>query len=184
MRIPHPWSPNLSLTPTDHHHHVPLSGIEARAGTKTQVLPSGHLHTLHRPLRCERHLPVADGQEFIAISLALSLALGAISWNGGGGKYFPQIPRRVILGIRCTKYERDAPLANMETFPSAQCPQLLEKQRTEPHPLLFSCLFPLPAREKRSARPSCSGGHQSGSDCGSAHRPGGKSLDTLCPTWS
>lgn len=145
MRIPHRWSPNLSLTPTDHHHHVPLSGIEARVGTKTQVLPSGHLHTLHRPLRLERHPPAADGQEFIAISLALSLALGAISWNGGGGKYFPQIPRRVILGIRCTKYERDAPLANMETFLSAQCPQLLEKQRTEPHPLLFSCLLPLPA---------------------------------------
>ena len=91
--------------------------------------------------------------------MALSLALGAISWNGGGGKYFPQIPRRVILGIRCTKCERDAPLANMETFPSAQCPQLLEKERTDSHPLLFSCLLPLPTREKRSARPSCSGGH-------------------------
>lgn len=88
-------------------------------GSVSRALPSGHLHTLHRPLRHERHLPAAERQEFIAISLALSLALGAISWNGGGGKYFPQIPRRVILGIRCTKYEKDAPLANMETFPSA-----------------------------------------------------------------
>lgn len=126
-----PEAPSFSPNPA----FVPSGGIWAAAGDNDlgsvrRALPSGHLHTLHRLLSHERHLPGAERQEFTAISLALSLALGAISWNGEGGKYFPQIPRRVILGIRCAKYEKDAPLANMDMFPSAQCPQLLEKGRT------------------------------------------------------
>lgn len=59
-------------------------------GSVRRALPSGHLHTLHGPLRHERHLPGAERQEFTAISLALSLALGAISWNGGGWNISPK----------------------------------------------------------------------------------------------
>lgn len=40
-----------------------------------RVFPGGHLYTPHGSLRHERHLPGADGQEFIATSLALSFAL-------------------------------------------------------------------------------------------------------------
>lgn len=85
----------------------------------------------HGSLSHERHLPGADGQEFIATSLALALALLF---------YFPGTEREenispryreefVILGIRCTEYEKDAPSADVDMFPSAQHLWVLEKRK-------------------------------------------------------
>lgn len=72
-------------------------------GSARRALPSGHLHALHGPLRHERHPPGAERQEFIAISLALSLALGAISWNGGAGEIFPPNTEKSYFGHKMYK---------------------------------------------------------------------------------
>lgn len=86
----------------------------------------------HGSLSHERHLPGADGQEFIATSLALALALLLLFFPGTERE--ESISRRyqeefVILAIRCTKYEKDAPPADVDTFPSAQHPWVLEKRK-------------------------------------------------------